>query len=226
MFAEAWGTYLTVLVAAGGAMTAHISPEKITLDGVMAARGLSVMAVIYMLGDVSGAHLNPAVTLAFALRRNFPWKRTTGYLAAQFAGALLAVLFLRGMLGPVANLGATMPMRGLDDLRAVLMEAVLTAGMVATILGSASGARMVGANAALAVGGYVAVAGLWAVSVSGASMNPFRSMASDLVRGDLNRTWIYVAGPLAGALAAVAIEWVLKGPPSKQGDEAAQGEGA
>jgi aquaporin Z len=223
--AETWGTFLTVLVAAGGAMTAQISPEKITFGMVMLARGLSVMAVIYMLGDVSGAHLNPGVTLAFALRRNFPWRCVPGYLAAQVVGALLAVLFLRAILGDVTNLGATMPMRGLDGLRAVAMEAVLTLGMVGVILGSVSGARMVGPNAAIAVGGYVAVAGLWAFSITGASMNPFRSLAPDLLRGDFSTTWIYVAGPLLGAVLAVALEWALKGPPSKQGDEAAQGEG-
>ena len=103
------------------------------------------------------------------------------------------------------------------------MEVVLTAGLVNTILGTASGARNIGTNGAIAVGGYIALAGLWAAPISGASMNPVRSLAPDLVRGDLATTWIYVVGPVLGALIGVAFEWILKGPPTAAGAEAAQG---
>jgi aquaporin Z len=103
------------------------------------------------------------------------------------------------------------------------MEILLTTGLVSTILGTASGARNIGSNGALAVGGYIILAGLWAAPISGASMNPVRSLAPDLVRGDVRTTWIYIVGPLAGALIAVGFEWILKGSPTLAGDSAAQG---
>ena len=103
------------------------------------------------------------------------------------------------------------------------MEVLLTTGLVSTILGTASGARNIGSNGALAVGGYIALAGLWAAPISGASMNPVRSFAPDLVRGDLSTVWIYVAGPILGAMIAVCFEWILKGPPTTAGDLAARG---
>jgi aquaporin Z len=224
-FAETWGTFLLVVAAVGGAIAFHSDPAKVSFGMAVVAPGLTVMAVIYMLGDVSGAHLNPAVTLAFAARRNFPWGRVPGYIAAQLAGALLAAGFLALVVGVSGEFGATTPRPGLDPIKAFLVEALLTTGLVSTILGSASGARNVGPNAAIAVGGYICLAGLWAGSLTGASMNPARTLAPDLVRGDLHATWIYIAGPLAGALLAVAFEWITKGPPTRAGTKAAQGEG-
>ena len=225
IFSEAWGTFLLVLAAAGGAMvaakTGGISPAAAAV-----APGLTVMAVIYFMGTVSGAHLNPAVTFAFAVRRNFPWARVPGYWLAQFAGAWLAVLFLYAMLGLAGNMGATAPEAGMSPLRALLLETVLTAGLVNTILGTASGARNIGTNGAIAVGGYIALAGLWAAPLTGASMNPARSLAPDLLRGDFSAAWIYFAGPFLGALIGVAFEWILKGPPTKSGSQTAQGEGS
>jgi aquaporin Z len=103
------------------------------------------------------------------------------------------------------------------------MEVLLTTGLVSTILGTASGARNIGSNGALAVGGYIALAGLWAAPISGASMNPVRSVAPDLVRGDLNTDWIYIAGPMIGAVIAVCFEWILKGKPTAAGTRAAEG---
>jgi aquaporin Z len=186
--------------------------------------GMMVMAIIYFMGTVSGAHLNPAVTLAFAARRNFPWSRVPGYLVAQIVGGVAAASFLRAMFGTRGLLGATTPGAGVGDFRALIMEVLLTTGLVGTILGTASGARNVGSNAALAVGGYVALAGLWAAPISGASMNPVRSFAPDLIRGDLTTTWIYVVGPLLGGIIAVGFEWILKGRPTAAGALAAQGE--
>ena len=223
MFAEAWGTFLLVLVAAGGGVVADASGGAVTPAMRAVAPGLVVIAVIYFMGEVSGAHLNPAVTFAFAVRRNFPWRRVPGYVLAQCAGGIAAALFLREVFGTAGSLGATTPGSGLGTGAAFLIEIVLTAGLVNTILGTASGARNVGTNGALAVGGYIALAGLWAGPVSGASMNPIRSLAPDLLRGDLSTTWIYVAGPLLGALVGVLFEWILKGAPSAAGTEAAQG---
>lgn len=221
MFAEVWGTFLLVLVGAGaaiGAYTLHVSAFAAAI-----APGVIVMVIIYFMGSVSGAHLNPAVTLAFSLRGNFPWMRAPGYIVGQLLGGIAAAALLAFIFGTEGHLGATMPGEGISDLKALIVEIVLTAGLVNTILGTASGARNVGSNAAIAVGGYIAVAGIWAGSISGASMNPARSVAIDLARGELGQSWLYVAGPLAGALLGVALEWLLKGPPTKSGSEAAQG---
>jgi aquaporin Z len=190
---------------------------------IVVAPGLMVMAIIYFMGAVSGAHLNPAVTLAFAVRRNFPWHRVPGYLIAQCFGAVAAAAFLRAMFGNVGLLGATVPAAGISGVKAMIMEVVLTAGLVNTILGTASGARNIGTNGALAVGGYIALAGLWAAPISGASMNPVRSLAPDLIRGVFNTSWIYLVGPILGAIIGVCFEWILKGKPTAAGAIAAQG---
>ena len=223
VFSELWGTFLLVVVAAGAGVVRVQSGGQVSLSMAVVAPGLMVMAIIYFMGTVGGAHLNPAVTLAFSVRRNFPWNRVPGYIGAQCVGAILAVLFLKAMFGTIGMLGATVPGTGISDYHALLMEVLLTTGLVSTILGTASGARNIGANGGLAVGGYIALAGLWAAPISGASMNPIRSFAPDLVRGDLSRTWIYVVGPLVGALIAVVFEWILKGGPTQSGAEAAQG---
>jgi aquaporin Z len=224
LFSEAWGTFLLVVVAAGAGVVGALSGGSITLSMKVVAPGLMVMAVIYFMGTVSGAHLNPAVTLAFAVRRNFPWNRVPGYIVAQSIGGIAAASFLRAMFGTVGQLGATAPGLGIGDIKALVMEVVLTTGLVSTILGTATGARNVGSNGAIAIGGYIALAGLWAAPISGASMNPVRSIAPDLLRGDMSATWIYVAGPLIGALIAVGFEWILKGKPSASGTSAAQGD--
>ena len=224
ILAEAWGTFLLVTAAMGGAIGVDRFPDKVTFGMAAVAPGLTVMVAIYMLGDVSGAHLNPAVTLAFAARRNFPWRRAPGYIAAQLAGALLATAFLAFIFGVTGTFGATTPAAKLGSAKAAAIELMLTAGLVTTILGASSGARNVGPNAAIAVGGYIALAGLWAGPLTGASMNPARSLAPDIVRGQFTTWWIYLVGPLLGATVAVAIEWLLKGRPTREGSQAAQGE--
>ena len=223
LFSEVWGAFLLVVVAAGAGVVGAWSGGAITLSMKVAAPGMMVMAIIYFMGAVGGAHLNPAVTLAFAVRRNFPWSRVPGYIVAQFVGGIAAACFLWAMFGTVGLLGATTPGLGISDFKALIMEVLLTAGLVSTILGTASGARNIGSNGALAVGGYIALAGLWAAPISGASMNPVRSLAPDLVRGDLSTTWIYIAGPIIGAMIAVGFEWILKGKPTAAGASAAQG---
>jgi aquaporin Z len=167
-----WGTFLLVVVAAGGEVVASRSSGAVTPGMRAVAPGLMVMAIIYFMGAVSGAHLNPAVTLAFAVRRNFPWRRVPGYVLGQVVGGVLAALFLRVMFGTIAALGATVPGSGIGNGKALAMEVLLTTGLVNTILGTASGARNIGTNGAIAVGGYIALAGLWAAPITGASMNP------------------------------------------------------
>jgi aquaporin Z len=146
LFSEAWGTFLLVVVAAGAGVVASLSAGAITLAMRVVAPGMIVMAVIYFMGAVGGAHLNPAVTLAFAARRNFPWNRVPGYIVAQLAGGIAAACFLRAMFGTVGLLGATVPGPGISDFKALIMEVLLTTGLVGTILGTASGARNIGSN--------------------------------------------------------------------------------
>jgi aquaporin Z len=223
IFAETWGTFLLVLVAAGAGVVSAKSHGEISLGMAVIAPGLMVMAIIYFMGTVSGAHLNPAVTLAFALRRNFPWRRVPGYMIAQISGGIAAAVFLRALFGTIGFLGATRPGNGVGNFTALGLEIVLTAGLVNTILGTASGARNIGSNGALAVGGYIALAGLWAAPVSGASMNPIRSFAPDLIRGNLSTSWIYIVGPMIGAFIGVGFEFILKGKATDAGAIAAQG---
>lgn len=223
LFSEVWGTFLLVLVAAGADVVgATVYGGDLTLAVRALAPGMMVMGIIFFMGSISGAHLNPAVTLAFAVRGNFPWWRVPGYLIAQVLGAILASLFLNALYGNVIN-GATEPTPDVSVWVAILTEAVLTLGLVSVILGTASGARNIGVNGAIAVGAYIGLVSVWAAPVTGASMNPARSFGPDLVGGSLSHYWIYLVGPLLGALVAVSFESILRGKATKAGAEAAQG---
>jgi aquaporin Z len=223
LLAELGGTFFLVLVAAGSGTVNAVSHGQVGRAAAVTAPGIMVLALIYTIGETSGAHLNPAVTVAFAARGHFPWWRVPGYLLAQLCGAVLAAGLLRALFGSAERSGGTFPGPGIATGAALVMEIVLTLGLVTVILGTASGARNVGHNAAIAVGGYVALAGLWASPVSGASMNPARSLGPALVGGDLHVVWIYLAGPVAGGLIAVALAWALRGPGSAAADATAQG---
>ncbi len=157
LFSELLGTFFLVLVAAGGGIL--VGEGQISLAAAVVAPGLMVMAIILFMGAVSGAHLNPAVSLAFALRGDFPWRRVPGYIIVQLVAATLACLFLDAVFGNIQHLGATLPGAGYENWQALLMEIALTAGLVSVILGTASAAQNVGAIAALGVGGYIALAG-------------------------------------------------------------------
>jgi len=211
LFSELLGTFLLVLVAAGGGVVNAVSHGPISRTAAVIAPGLMVLAMILFMGAVGGAHLNPAVSLGFALRRDFPWRRVPGYIAAQLVGATVACLLLRAMFGNVGQLGATVPGPGISTLQATVIEALLTFGLLSTILGTASGAQNVGTLSAIAVGAYIALAGLWASPISGASMNPARTFGPALVGGTWTSFWAYVVGPLAGALLAVGGAWLLRG---------------
>lgn len=212
LFSELLGTFFLVLVGAGGAVVGAQSGGAISRAAAVTAPGLMVMAIILFMGAVSGAHLNPAVSIAFAARGDFPWRRVPGYIIVQLLGAYLACLFLWAVLGKIGMLGATEPGPGISAMQAMLMELVLTVGLVSTILGTASGAQNVGLFGALAVGGYIILAGLWSSPISGASMNPARSFGPDLAMLDFTDYWAYVVGPLAGALIAVGFAYILRGP--------------
>jgi aquaporin Z len=221
LFSELFGTFLLVLAAAGATVVNAQTHGAISRSAAVTAPGLMVMAIILFMGAVSGAHLNPGVTLAFTLRGDFPWRRLPGYVAAQLAGASLACLFLAAVFGKIGELGATSPGAGVADWQAMLIELVLTLGLVSTILGTASEAQNVGPLSAVGVGGYIVLAGLWSSPVSGASMNTARSFGPDLVLGDFGHFWVYLVGPLAGATLAVGFAWVLRGPGGDRGGVAA-----
>jgi aquaporin Z len=223
LFSETFGTFLLVLVGAGAGVVDAVSHGAISRPAAVAAPGLMVLAIILFMGSVSGAHLNPAVTLAFALRGDFHWLRVAGYILAQLTGATLACLFLWAVLGNHGQLGATLPGAGVADWQAMLIELALTVGLVSTILGTASKQQNVGPLSAIAVGGYIILAGLWSSPVSGASMNPARSFGPDLARWDFAHFWPYLVGPLAGGAIAVGIAWLLRGPGDRGGVLAASG---
>jgi aquaporin Z len=220
LFSELLGTFFLVLAAAGGGMMGHAFPGVISHGAAVVAPALTVMAIILFMGKISGAHLNPAVSIAFALRRDFPWWRVPGYIITQLAGATLAALFLRAVINVSAKYGSNYPASGYSAGAAFWMELILTMGLVSVILGTASGAQNVGIIGAFGVGGYIALAGLWGSPISGASMNPARTFGPDLVGTTFTSYWVYVAGPVAGAVLAVGIAFVLRG---RGGDKSAAG---
>jgi len=179
--------------------------------GIALAFGLAITTMIYALGHISGAHFNPAVSLGFALGRHFPWSRLAAYWAAQVAGALAAALLLRASLGDVANVGATQPSG--SDGQAFLWELVLTFFLTLVVMAVATDTRAVGEAAAIAVGGTVALCALVGGPVSGASMNPARSLGPALVSGDLDSFWIYLLAPLVGASLGALTYQFLRGEP-------------
>jgi aquaporin Z len=225
LFSELLGTFFLVLVAVGGGMVnAKFGGNAVPYGARVVAPALMVMAIILFMGTVSGAHLNPAVSLAFAARGDFPWRRVPAYIVAQFLGACLATLLLWALIGKQGSAGLTLPGPGISTTTAMLWELVLTTGLVSVILGTASGAQAIGPIAAIGVGGYIALAGLWGSPVSGASMNPARSLGPALVLGDWTSWWAYLVGPLAGGLIAVGFAYILRGRGGgHSGQAAAQG---
>jgi aquaporin Z len=220
LFSELLGTFFLVLAAAGGGMMGHAFPGVISHTAAVTAPALTVMAIILFMGKVSGAHLNPAVSIAFALRRDFPWWRVPGYIVVQLAGATLAALFLHAVINVSAKYGGNYPAPGYSAGAAFWMELILTMGLVSVILGTASGAQNVGVIGAFGVGAYIALAGLWGSPISGASMNPARTFGPDLASTTFTSYWVYIAGPIAGAALAVVIAFVLRG---RGGDKSAAG---
>jgi aquaporin Z len=213
LLAELVGTLLLTFVAAGGDTIEAATHQPLGHAAKVVAPGLMVMALIYAIGGLSGAHLNPAVTLAFSLRGDFPPRRVAPYIAAQIAGAILAALLLLVIYGNVGHLGATLPHLGSGT--ALATEIILTAALLLIILGTAAaGPRLVGHNSALAVGATIALLGLIASPVSGASMNPARSLGPALIGGNMGTYWIYLVGPLCGAVIALALATAFYGRPA------------
>jgi aquaporin Z len=224
LFSELYGTFFLVIVAAGGGMMGQAFPNTMSRTAAVVAPGLMVMGIIMFMGKISGAHLNPAVSIAFSLRGDFPWRRVPGYVIVQLVGATLAALILWLIVDVSAKYGGNFPTSGYSDGAALAMEMLLTFGLVSVILGTASGAQNIGIIGAIGVGAYIALAGLWGSPISGASMNPARTFGPDLASGTWTGYWLYVVGPILGACIAVACAYALRGPGGgRSGSGAAQG---
>ena len=202
--AEFIGTFALVFAGCGAIAVGTLPPT-----GIAIAFGLVIAAMIYALGHISGAHFNPAVSVGFAIGRHFPWVRVLSYATAQVAGALAGALALRAILGGDAPLGVTAPSG--TDFQSLAMEAVLTFFLMLVITAVATDVRAVGEAAAVAIGGMVALGALVGGPVSGASMNPARSLGPALASGDLSHLWVYLAGPLIGSAAAAVVYGWLRG---------------
>ena len=188
------------------------------------ARGFVAAAVVYAFAEISGAHADPIVTFAFALRRLIPWTVTLAYVCAQFAGSFAAVFVLWPLFGSALRLGASHPGAAFTAPEAAICEVVLSFAFVLTILMTAQQEAVVGKQAALAVGFVVAACGFAAGPISGASMNPARTLAPQLLAGAYANMWVYIVGPLAGAALAVVVHTALCGRPSQGARKAARGQ--
>jgi len=222
--AEFVGTFALVFAGCGAIMV-DAKTGALGHVGVAISFGLVIMAMIYAVGHISGAHFNPAVSFAFALSRHFPWPRAVGYWSAQLLGALAAAAILRGSLGTVAHVGATLPSG--SQGQSFLWELVLTFFLMFVIMAVATDTRAVGEAAAIAIGGTVGLDAMFGGPISGASMNPARSLGPALVSGDLHAVWLYILAPLAGAtLGALTYQVIRSEPPRPANPRPGAGEAA
>jgi aquaporin Z len=212
--AEVFATFALVFAGTGAVVIDAVTGGGVTHVGIAITFGLVVMAMIYAVGDVSGAHLNPAVTLGFWLARRLPGRCVAPYVLSQLMGALAASLALRGMFGNRAYLGATLPAG--SEWQSFALEAVLTAVLMFVILCVSTGPKEVGIMAGIAVGGVIGFEAMFAGPICGASMNPARSLAPALVSGHLQSVWVYLAAPLAGAAMAVPCWRITRRPSNDQ----------
>jgi aquaporin NIP len=212
--AEAIGTFALVFAGCGAIMV-NAKTDALSHLGVAASFGLVIMVMIYAVGHISGAHFNPAVSLAFALTRHFPWPRLLAYWAAQITGAVAAAALLRSSLGDVANIGATVPSG--SDGQAFLWEVVLTFFLMFVIMAVATDTRAVGEAAAIAIGGTVALDALFGGPISGASMNPARSLGPALIAPEFTALWVYLLAPLVGAAGGALAYQVVRGEQIRPG---------
>jgi len=218
--AEAIGTFALVFAGCGAIMV-DAKTHQFGHIGVAISFGLVIMFGIYAVGHISGAHFNPSVTFAFAVSRHFPWSRAVAYWCAQLVGALAAAALLRGSLGNRADVGATLPSG--SQGQAFLWELVLTFFLIFVIMAVATDTRAVGEAAAIAIGGTIGLDAMFGGPISGASMNPARSIAPAFVSGNLHALWLYILAPICGAsLGALSYQFVRGEQPGPAPTEAAQ----
>jgi MIP family channel proteins len=217
--AEGFATFALVVAGCGAIVANEHANGELGVVGVGVVFGLIIMAMIYATGHLSGAHINPAVTVAFTLTRHFPARDAVAYVAAQVAGAVLAALLLLAVWpDKPAHLGATAPSVGVGS--ALVYEIVLTAFLMFVIMAVATDTRAVGAAAAIAIGGTVGLDAIFGGPVTGASMNPARSFGPALASGEWTHFWIYIVGPLVGAaLGALAYQFVRGEHPAPVADQ-------
>jgi aquaporin Z len=208
--AEAFGTFALVFAGTGAIVINQASGGAISHAGIAITFGLVVLALIYAVGDISGAHLNPAVTVAFAAARRFPWREVPGYAAAQIFGAILASLVMRWLFPADQFLGTTRPSG--SEQQSFILEFILTLFLVIVVLHVSTGAKEKGITAGIAIGSVIALEAMFAGPISGASMNPARSIAPAVVSGHLEHLWLYLAAPILGAMIGVPMCCVMREP--------------
>jgi aquaporin Z len=221
LFAELFGSFTLTFVGVGAAALALVGHE-VDFTARVIAPGLAVMVLIYAIGKISGSHINPAVTLAFAVRKTFIWRRVPGYLIAQLVGATLAAVLLQYLLNGNGVLGAPTP--HISQYQAFIVEIILTFFLMSVIIGSSLGSKIVGPNAGIAVGATVAMCQIVGATLSGAAINPGVAFGSLLVAGRLDTYWIYLVGPIVGAVLSVFFNYLIQGKPTKHELESASGE--
>jgi len=199
--AEVIGTFSLVFCGTGAMVVNEITGGAVTHPGVAITWGLIVMAMIYAFGDISGAHFNPAVSIAFAYAKKFSWNEVPKYILAQCIGAILASCVARFLFVDSEFLGATLP--ALDSIRAFVLELLLTFFLMLVIINVSTGAKEIGIIAGIAIGGVVALEAMFAGPMTNASMNPARSLGPALLSGHLEQLWIYLTAPILGAVLAV-----------------------
>ena len=209
--AEGLAAFALVFSGCGAIVADSVSGGALGTVGVALVFGLVIMTMVYAVGHLSGAHINPAVTLAFTLTRHFPAREAAAYIAAQLAGAVLGALLLAAVwTSDPADLGATVPSVGSGS--ALVYEAALTAMLMFVIMAVATDTRAVGAAAAIAIGGVIGLDALFGGPVTGASMNPARSLGPALVSGEWSQLWIYLIGPVVGASLGALAYQLVRGP--------------
>jgi len=209
LFAETLGTFALVFAGTGAIVIDRATGGTITHPGLALTFGLIVLSMIYTFGEVSGAHFNPAVTVAFAAARRFPWSEVPAYVGAQLIGAFAASALLRLLFPSAATLGATLPAGAASQ--SLILETVLTFLLMLVILSVSTGAKEKGITAGIAIGAMIALEAMFAGPISGASMNPARSIAPAVMSGHVEHLWIYLAGPLLGALLAIPACYGVRG---------------
>lgn len=222
--AELFGTFIVTFTAAGADIVDQIYPHGIGHVARFAVRGLAIMALIWALSGVSGAHLNPAISLAFFFRRVFSGALVVPYVIAQFAGAIIAGFVLQALFTGHLTLGISRPELPFTDVQAFAAEVVLTAFLAFTILGTMDQKAVVGKNDALAVGGIVAMCGLGFSPLSGASMNPARTLGPMIVTLDFTHAYIYLIAPVIGAAIAALVCRLIYGAPKAESRDGASGQ--